>query len=81
MIYNQEMLSCPRIMAKKTLVVGKCPLTLDHKNNSFKVSFVVVDSAPILWLKTSKHLQLIKRKCRIETVKRFSQNFMIVCNK
>ena len=41
------MLSCPRIMAKKTLVVGKCPLTLDHKNNSFKVSFVVVDSVPI----------------------------------
>ena len=27
----------------KIPVVGKCSLTLDHKNNSFKVSFIVVD--------------------------------------
>ena len=44
-------------------------MTLDHKNNSFKVSFIVVDSdsVPILGLKTSEHLQLIKRICSIET--------------
>ena len=53
----------------KILVVGKCSLTLDHKNLSFKVWFIVVDSdsLPILGLKTSKHLQPIKRICRIET--------------
>ena len=53
----------------KIPVVGKCSLTLDHKNNSFKVSFIVADSdsVPILGLKTSEHLQLIKRICRIET--------------
>ena len=53
----------------KILVVGKCLLTLDHENNSFKVSCIVVDSdyVPILGLKISKHLQLIKRTCRIET--------------
>ena len=53
----------------KIPVVGKCSLTLDHKNNSFKVSFIVVDldSVAILGLKTSEHLQLIKRICRIET--------------
>ena len=46
-------------------------MTLAHKNNSLKVSFTVVDSdsVPILGLKTSKHLQLIKRICRIETNK------------
>ena len=43
-------------------------ITLDHKNNSFEVSFIVVDSdsVPIIGLKTSRHLQLIKRICRIE---------------
>ena len=53
----------------KILVVGKSSLTLDHKNHSFKVSFIVVDSdsVPILGLKTNKHLQLIKRICWIET--------------
>ena len=51
----------------KIPVVGKCSLTLDHKNNSFKVSFIVVDSVPILGLKTSEHLQLIKRIFRIQT--------------
>ena len=52
----------------KIPVVGKCSLTLDHKNNYFKVSFIVVDlcSVPILGLKTSERLQLIKRICRIE---------------
>ena len=53
----------------KIPVAGKCSLTLAHKNNSFKVSFIVVDSdsVPILGLKTSEHLQLIKRICRTET--------------
>ena len=53
----------------KIPVVNKCSLALAHKNNSFKVSFIVVDSdsVPIHGLKTSEHLQLIKRICRIET--------------
>ena len=53
----------------KIPVVGKCSLALDHKNNSSKVSFIVVDSdsVPILGLKTIKHSQLIKRICQIET--------------
>ena len=53
----------------KIPVVGKFSSTLDHKNNSFKVSFIVADSesVPILVLKTSERLQLIKRICRIET--------------
>ena len=44
-------------------------MTLDHKINSFKGSFIVVDSesVTILGLKTSEHLQLIKIMCRIET--------------
>ena len=45
-------------------------MTLDQKkNNCFKVSIIVVDldSVPIFGLKTSEHLQLIKRTCRIET--------------
>ena len=51
-------------------VVGKYSLTLAHKNNYFKVSFIFdsdSDFLPILGLKTSEHLQLIKRICRIET--------------
>ena len=47
--------------------VGQCSLTLDHKNNSFKVSFIVEDFVPILEWKTCEHLQLIKITCRIET--------------
>ena len=52
----------------KIPVIGKCSLTLACKNKSFKVSFLVVDSGsvPIPRLKTSKHLQLIKRICRIK---------------
>ena len=69
----------------KIPVVGKWSLTLAHKNNSFKVSFIVVDSdsVPILRLNTSQHSQLIKRICRTEKkiVKRFSQNFMTVLEK
>ena len=44
-------------------------MTLAHKDNSFEISFTVVNSdvVPILGLKTSEHLQLIKRICRIET--------------
>ena len=61
-----------KLSAKKWLknsVAGKCSLTLDYKNNCLKVSFIAVDSdsVPILRLKTSEHLQLIKRICRIET--------------
>ena len=39
-------------------------------NNPFKVSFIVVDSdsVPILGLKSSEHLQLIKRICRMRNV-------------
>ena len=50
-------------------IVGKCSSTLAHKNNSFKVSFFVVDSdsVSILGLKTSEHLQLVKRIGRTET--------------
>ena len=51
----------------KNSVAGKCSLTLDYKNNCLKVSFIAVDSDSILGLKTSEHLQLIKRICRIET--------------
>ena len=53
----------------KIPVVGKCSLTLAHKKNLFKVSFIIEDSdpVPILGLKTSEHLQLVKRICRIET--------------
>ena len=32
----------------KIPVVGKCSLTLDHKNNSFQVSFIVVDSDSVV---------------------------------
>ena len=66
--------------SSKIWVVGKCSLTLAHKNNSLKVSFIVVDSdsAPILELKTSERLQLIKRICGIETnSETFFSNFMI----
>ena len=55
--------------SSKIPVLSKCSVTLYYQNSSFKVSFIVVDSEsePILWLKTSEHLQLIKRICRIET--------------
>ena len=39
----------------KIPLVGKCSLTLAHKNNSFRVSFTVVESVPIIVLKISKH--------------------------
>ena len=53
----------------KIPVVGKCSLSLPHKNNSFRVSFIVVDSdtVPIPGLKASKCLEFIKRTCRTET--------------
>ena len=53
----------------KIPVVGKSSLNVAHKNSSFKVSFLVVesDSAPVLGLKTSENLLLVKRICRIET--------------
>ena len=59
----------PAYNGSKVPIIGNCLLTLDHKNNSFKVSFIFVDSdsLPVLRLKTSEHLQLIKRICRTET--------------
>ena len=58
----------PAYNGSKIPVVGKCSLTLAHKNKSLKVSIIVADSdsIPILGLKTNKHLQLIKRICRIQ---------------
>ena len=43
-------------------------MILAHKNKPFKLSFIVVDSesVPILELKKSEHLQLVKRICRTE---------------
>ena len=53
----------------KIPVVGKYSLTLAHKNNSFKVSFTVVDtdSVPILGVKKIENSKLMKRICRTET--------------
>ena len=58
-----------RFNGSKIPLVGKCLLTLDHKNNSFKVSVIILDSdtVPILWLKTREYLKLKKKICRIET--------------
>ena len=70
--------------SSKMPVVGKCSLTLAHKSNLLKISFIVADSdsVTILRLKTSKHLQLIKEFVELkELVKRFSQYFMIVSEK
>ena len=46
----------------KIPVVNKCSLILAHKNSSFKVSLIAVnsDSVPILGFKTSEQLQLNK---------------------
>ena len=55
-------------MAPKFQWLASAHLILAHKNKSFKVSFIIVnsDSVPILGMKTREHLQLIKRICRIE---------------
>ena len=47
-------------------VVGKFSLTLDHKNNCFSFIVADLDFVQFLGLKTSEHLQLIKRTCQIE---------------
>ena len=53
----------------KIPVIGKCSLTLEHKNELFNVSFLVVDrkSVPIFGLELCKNLKLIKRICSVES--------------
>ena len=48
-------------------VCGKCIVTLDHNEKSYKVLFIVVNSdAPlILGLKTSERLNLIRNLCTV----------------
>ena len=77
------MLNC-QSNGSKIPVVDKCSLTIDHKNKSYKASFIVVDSdsLPIVGLKTSEYLHLIKKFVELkQIVKSFSQNFMIVSEK
>ena len=54
------------------LAVSKCTLTLAHKKNSSKDSFIVLEleSVQILGFKTTKHWQLIKK---INSEKLFSE--------
>ena len=49
-------------------VVSKCSLTLEHKNELFNVSFLVVDtkSVPILGLESCENLKLMKRISSVE---------------
>ena len=68
----------------KIPVVGKRSLTVAHESNSFKVSFIILDSdpVPILGLKKSEHLQLMKRIRRIETNnEKFISEFHVVLEK
>ena len=65
-------------------VVGKRSLALAHESNSFKVSFIILDSdlIPILGLKKSEHLQLMKRIGRIEiNNEKFISEFHVVLEK
>ena len=50
-------------------VIAKCSLTLEHKNEQFNVSFLVVDtkSVPILGLESCKNLKLIKHICSVKS--------------
>ena len=50
-------------------VIGKCSLTLEHKNEIFNLSFLVVDtkSVPILGLESWENLKFIKRICSVES--------------
>ena len=52
----------------KIPVIGKCSLTLEHKNELFNKSFLVVDikPVPILGLESCENLKLIKRICRVK---------------
>ena len=51
------------------LVIGKCSLTLEHKNELFNVSSLVVDTTlvPILGLESCGNLKLIKRICSVDS--------------
>ena len=50
-------------------VIGKCSLTLEHKNKLFTASFLVVDtkSVPIFGPESCENLKLIKRICSVES--------------
>ena len=53
----------------KIPMIGKCSLTLEHKNELFKMSFLLVDtkSIPILGLESCENLKLIKSICSVES--------------
>ena len=65
--------------SSEVLVISKCSLTLEHKNELFNVSFLVVDtkSVPILGLEMCENLNLIKRICGVESkaLSKFSDCF------
>ena len=49
-------------MTQQYLVCGKCVLTLEYNNKTFKTLFMVAaESSPLLGLKTCNKLNLIKR--------------------
>ena len=56
-------------------IYGKCIATLKHQGTNFNTLFTVVDDnySPILGLKTSEHLNLIKRIYNIDADKIFSE--------
>ena len=55
--------------SSEVVVISKCLLTVEHKNELFNVSFVVVDtkSVPILGLEMCENLNLIKRICGVKS--------------
>ena len=54
-------------------MIGKCSLTLEHRNEFFNGSFVIeTKSVPILGLQSCKNLKLIKR---IHSVKSKENSF------
>ena len=65
--------------SSEVLVISKCSLTLEHKNELFNVPFLVVDtkSVPILGLEMCENLNLIKRICGVESkaLSKFSDCF------
>ena len=68
----------------KIPVIGKCSLTLEHKNELFNVSFLVVDTklVPILGLESCENLKLTKRICSVESKENlFLSEFQIVLGK
>ena len=52
-------------------VKGSCVVNIEHKNKSIPVSFIVADinSPPLLGLKTSTYLHIIKRVHEVSAVK------------